>query len=275
LTSRAAAGSGAGRPPARGWPGAGRQDPGDGGVLGRGDPQVIAELDRHLYRREGAAEGPVRREPGGRIGVALALVDRSGHGQQVERVVGHIGPGGHAQPAGPGLPGVGEGHDMVDLNGPAGVLPPGEEHDGLGVRVVQHSPGHDAAARAGLDHDAGEVPAQNVVTGITPVVAPASRNVVCPGLTEPGPAIAGQCRAASNWQGRQACKGFGCWRPGHRRRRWCRRCHRGRRGACASPAAGDAAGEDEDSQSGPARGLLSWPKRPEPPAASPAVTMRR
>ncbi len=107
-----------------GWVGAGGKDPCDGFLLAPGDPQVVADLYGDLNRHVGTAERLVGWQPAGRVGVALLLVGRPGYSQQFEWVVGHVRADGQAQLLRPGLPGVAEGDDMVDLDGCACALRP-------------------------------------------------------------------------------------------------------------------------------------------------------
>ena len=110
---------------------------------------------------------------------------------------------GQAQLLRPGLPGVAEGDDMVDLDGCACALAPGEGDDCVRVGVVQHPAGHGAAVGAGLDDDVGKVSAQDVVSGITAVVAVGHRDIVGPSRAELGTAVAGKGRPSLDWQGGQ------------------------------------------------------------------------
>ena len=158
---------------------------------------LYGDLDRHV----GTAEGLVGWQPAGRVGVALLLVGRPRYGEQFEWVVGHIGADGQAQLLRSGLPGVTEGYDMVDLNGCARPPAPDEGDDCVRVGVVQQPARHGAAVGAELDDYVGKVSAQDVVSGITAIVAIGHRGIVGPSRAELGTAVAGKGRPSLDWKG--------------------------------------------------------------------------
>ena len=93
--------------------------------------------------------------------------------------------------------------DMVDLHSCACALAPSEDDDCVRVGVVQHPARHGAAIGAGLYDDVGQISAQDVVSGITAVVAVGHRHIVGPSWAELRTAVAGEGRPPLYWQGGQ------------------------------------------------------------------------
>ena len=90
--------------------------PGHGVLLRRGHPEAVVAPSPPSAGRRRRSGRRVRRQPGGCVAVALALVQRAVDGEQVQRVVGEEPSRRAVQLLRALLPGVGQRDDMVDLH---------------------------------------------------------------------------------------------------------------------------------------------------------------
>ena len=141
----------------------------DGVGLGRGDPQAVRALHRDLRSDVLTSVALGRGEPRGGVARSLLLVRRSVDRTQVQRVVGELLAGLSTPLLGALLPCVGEGDNVVDLDGRGRVLPALEVDRLPGVGVLERPAQDDAAVRALLEGAGSEVAAQPVVAGVASV----------------------------------------------------------------------------------------------------------
>src|SRR5205814_9334794 len=130
-----------------------------GALLGGLKPQAphVFAADPHLG--VGAAVRRARRLPGGRVLVALGLVDVVGDGDElgVAQVVGEALAAAGGPGVGTGSPGLGQGHDVVDVH-VGGVGPGGS--------VVGAVPASGYRCAGAVDDDAGAVALEDRLAGV-------------------------------------------------------------------------------------------------------------
>jgi hypothetical protein len=119
------------------------------------------------------------------------LVDRSGGGLQIAGIVREIGTLSGRELLGTLLPGIRQSHYVIDLHCARGVLPAHEADGGRGVWVDQGAGLHRAPVRSGLDHEVGQIPAQDVVAGIAAIAPALHAHVIGPCRAEQRPVVPG------------------------------------------------------------------------------------
>lgn len=126
----------------------------------------------------------------GRWRIALVLICLPLHGQQVGRIVGEAHSLGVRPPIGAHVPGIRERNDVVDLDRLANTGAALEGNGGVGVRIAQGAGGH--RIRTPLDRHiclVDQIPVEDVVAGVAPVVPSRRVIAIVPGVTECGPAV--------------------------------------------------------------------------------------
>lgn len=157
-------------------------DDGGGGAV---DGQAVLAGDERELLRVLAVEALVGRHPAARGRVALVLVRRPVHRDEIPRIVGERGASGVVPRPGAHVPGVGQRDDVVDLHLGRGLRAALEPDRRAAVRVDQHSRGDCAGARRGADVGlVRQVAVQHVVAGVAAVVPERRRLVVRPRLPE-------------------------------------------------------------------------------------------
>lgn len=154
--------------------------------VGHRDRQPVAHRHRQVLAREPAAIRRRRRQPLGRGVIALVLVRRAVHRDQVVGdVVGEL-PAPFGRPGRrPEVPRRRQRVDVVDLDGPA--LGATEFEPRPGVRVGQRARQDDTVAGAGPERHVAQIAGEHVVAGVAPVAPAWSRMVVGPRLPEHAP----------------------------------------------------------------------------------------
>ncbi|WJY98729.1 hypothetical protein CHAN_00425 [Corynebacterium hansenii] len=171
--------------------------------LGGRHPQAVAVLDGDLPGDVLAAERGVGRQPRRGVAVALALVRRPVDGHQVQRVIGERPPRVAVEPLRALLPGVGHGHDVVDLHRARRPRPSLERDRRAGERIVQGPGQRHAVVGVRLDLHVDQVAPQDVVARVAAVVPQRHGHVVGPSLPEQVPVVPGFRRAPLGLQGGQ------------------------------------------------------------------------
>lgn len=136
-------------------------------MLGGGHPEVVFGLHRGLGGDIFAADRLVRRQPGYRVAIAFSAVHGAVGCPEVQQIVGQLGSLLGRDLLGAGLPGVRQGHGVVDLDGGAGVLTAPKLNAGAGERVVEDA-GPNLAGNAVGVLDAGQVSVEHIVSLVAP-----------------------------------------------------------------------------------------------------------
>lgn len=133
-----------------------------------GDTQTVGILDQYLLHHVRTVEAGVRGEPGGGVVGLLLLVHRTIDRDEVGRVVREP-QRQSGRPLRRALaPGVGQGHDVVDLHGLAGLPSAAELDQVTGVGVGQRASDHHAAGHR-VEPDRGQPGAEHIVAGVAAV----------------------------------------------------------------------------------------------------------
>lgn len=144
-----------------------------------------------------AAERFVGRKPGGGVGGTLVLVRGAVRSHQVERIVGQLLALPGRQLLGALLPGVAQGHDVVDLHVLAALRPAAENDQVAGIRIVERSGGY-PAPRSVAKFSVRQVAAQDVVARVAAVAVH-----IQPRLAKGGPVVVVPGGAALDGEGFQ------------------------------------------------------------------------
>ena len=116
-----------------------------GRFFGWGDPEDVFVADGDLAGNVLAVKRFVGREPFGGVLVGFLLVGGAIDGEEVQWILAESFALGFFEFFGAGLPGIGQGDDVVDLDARGGAGAADEADDFASVGIVQGA-GHDEAA---------------------------------------------------------------------------------------------------------------------------------
>ena len=153
-------------------------------MFGRCHPQAVGGFDIDDACDEWAAVGLVGRQPRCRVTVPLLLVYPPDRSLQIKRIIGEVGAREQIQLLRAGLPGIGQCDDVIDLNVRRRSRTALELDGGAGVGVIEDPAENRATIGSWLEDHIDEISAQDVIAGVTSVMAQGHCHIVSPGVSE-------------------------------------------------------------------------------------------